>query len=163
MADTDHLAQLGLDKVVQIGFVVRDIDEAIARYAPLFGPFKKTPAEFAIQNASYKGAPSSPYELKVAFGHSGDLEIELIQWVAGDTPHRDFIQSGREGMHHVQFRVDDCDASAAKLNAAGYETVWYDCLRPDIAYAYMERPGDPLIVEFLEYPASGDATEPLPD
>jgi len=27
----------------------------------------------------------------------------------------------------------------------------------------MERPGDPLLVEFLEYPASGDATEPLPD
>jgi len=163
MVEPANLAALGLDKIVQIGFVVRDIDEAIERYNPLFGPFKKTPPEFAIQYASYKGAPRSPYELKVAFGHSGDLEIELIQWVAGDTPHRDFIDQGREGMHHVQFRVDDCDAWVAKLNAAGYETVWFDRLRPDIAYAYMERPGDPLIVEFLEYPATGDATEPLPD
>lgn len=157
------LSQFGLDKIVQIGFVVRDLDEAIARYNPLFGPFKKTPAEFAKQEASYKGEPRSPYELAVAFGRSGDLEIELIQWVSGDTPHRDFIQSGREGMHHVQFRVDDCDAWVERLNTAGYQTVWYDRLRPDIAYAYMERPGDPLIVEFLEYPASGDATEPLPD
>jgi catechol 2,3-dioxygenase-like lactoylglutathione lyase family enzyme len=151
--------ELGLPQIAQIGFAVRDLDAAIAFYEPLFGPFKRAPAEFACQEASYKGAPRSPYELKIAFGHSGDVEIELIQWVSGDTPHRDFIQNGREGMHHVQFRIDDCDAWVAKLNAAGYETVWYDRLTPDVAYAYLERPGDPLIVEFLEFPASGDATE----
>lgn len=155
--------ELGLPQIAQIGFVVRDLEQSIALYEPLFGPFKRAPAEFARQMASYKGQSRSPYELKIAFGHSGDVEIELIQWVEGDTPHRDFLASGREGMHHVQFRVDDCDAWVAKLNASGYQTVWYDRLRPDIAYAYMERPGDPLLVEFLEYPASGDATEPLPD
>ena len=33
----------------------------------------------------HKGQPHSPYELKMAFGHSGDVEIELIQWVSGDS------------------------------------------------------------------------------
>jgi methylmalonyl-CoA/ethylmalonyl-CoA epimerase len=155
--------ELGLPQIAQIGFAVRNLDQSIAFYEPLFGPVKKTPPEFATQWASYKGQPRSEYELAIAFGHSGDVEIELIQWVSGDTPHRDFLESGREGMHHVQFRVADCDEWVKKANDAGYETVWYDRLRPDIAYAYMERPGDPLLVEFLEYPLSGDATEPLPD
>jgi hypothetical protein len=162
MVETGHLAELGLGKVVQVGFVVRDLDEAIARYTPLFGPFKKTPPEYAVQGASYKGEARSQYELRIAFGYSGDLEIELIQWVAGDTPHRDFIQAGREGMHHVQFRIDNCDAWVEKLKGAGYERLWFDRLQPDVAYAYMERPGDPLIVELFEYPATGDPTEPLP-
>ena len=74
----------------------------------------------------------------------------LCRQIESPDPHRDFLESGREGMHHVQFRVDDCDGWVKKLNDAGYETVWYDRLRPDIAYAYMERPGDPLLVEFLE-------------
>ena len=67
------------------------------------------------------------------------------------------------GAGDVQFRVDDCDAWVKKLNAVGYETIWSDRLRPDIAYAYLERPGDPLLVEFLEYPLGGDAKEPLPE
>jgi catechol 2,3-dioxygenase-like lactoylglutathione lyase family enzyme len=150
---------LGLPQIAQIGFAVRDIDAAIAFYEPLFGPFKRTPDGYGRSQASYKGGPRSPYEIKVAFGHSGDVEIELIQWVSGETPHRDFLESGHEGMHHVQFRVDDCDAWVAKLEAAGYQNVWSDRLRPDVAYAYLERPGDPLIVEFLEFPATVDATD----
>ncbi len=35
-------------------------------------------------------------------------------------------------------------------------------MTPDIAYAYCERKGDPLIVELFEYPTSGDPTAPLP-
>ena len=154
------LEKLGLKDLCQIGFVVKDIDAAIAHYDPLFGPFKKT--EFGTNYAHYKDGPREPYELKIAFGHSGDLEIELIEWVSGDTPHRDFIQAGRDGMHHVQFRVQGFEGWREKLEAAGYETIWWDRMSPEIAYGYHQRAGDPLIVELLEYPETGDPTEPLP-
>lgn len=154
------LKNLGLPEPDQIGFVVRDIDEAVARYEPLFGPFKRT--DFGINYASYHGGPRSPYDMKFAFGRIGNLEIELIQWVSGDTPHRDFIQAGREGMHHIRFRVPKADPWVAKLKTIGYEPVWHDRLSDDIAYAYCERAGDPLILEIFEYPASGDGTDPLP-
>jgi hypothetical protein len=52
---------------------------------PLFGPFKRTPDEFAKLWPPYKDRLHSPYELKMAFGHSGDVEIELKQWVSGDS------------------------------------------------------------------------------
>lgn len=141
--------QLGLPRPDQIGFVVRDMDKAIALYDPLFGPLR--PVVFGDQVASYRGGPREEYELKYAFGQIGDLEIELIQWISGNTPHRDFIQQGREGMHHLRFRIDDLEQWQAKLHGVGFETVWTDRISPTIAYAYLEREGDPLVLELLEF------------
>jgi hypothetical protein len=52
---------------------------------PLFDPFKRAPDGFAQLWASYKGRPHGSSELKMAVGHSGDVEIELKQWVSGDS------------------------------------------------------------------------------
>lgn len=142
-------ASLGLPAADQIGFVVRDMDAAMAMYDPLFGPFKEV--DFGDQAASYHGGPRSEYALRYAFGRLGDLEIELIQWVSGDTPHRDFIEQGHEGMHHLRFRIDDIEYWQEKLGSVGFEAVWFDRISPDVAYAYLEREGDPLVLELLQF------------
>ena len=144
------LASLGLGQPDQIGIVVRDLDLAMARYAPLFGPFHT--AEFNDYKVSYRGAEPSAYRARFAFGRAGALEIELIEWIEGDTPHRDFLEQGHEGMHHLRYRVDDCDAWVARLQTLGYETVWANRASPSLAFAYCERPGDPLLIELLEAP-----------
>lgn len=149
-AQTQQLATtLGLPAPDQIGFVVKDLDKAIALYDPLFGPFHKV--DHGEQAASYRGGPRTDYALKFAFGRIGELEIELIEWVSGDTPHRDFLEQGHEGMHHIRFRVDHVDFWQDKLASVGFETVWFDRLSPEIAYAYLERKGDPLVLELLEF------------
>lgn len=51
-------ADLDLPAPDQIGFVVRDLDRAIAQYEPMFGPFAVT--DFGPQQASYRGAPPTP-------------------------------------------------------------------------------------------------------
>ncbi|MFT4054423.1 MAG: VOC family protein [Novosphingobium sp.] len=145
-----QLAALGLAAPDQIGFVVRDLDQAIARYTPIFGRFDKV--VFPENLASFHGAPPSQFDLRFAFGYVGGLEIELIEWVSGDTPHREFLERGRDGMHHLRFRTEDLDAQAAKLTAAGYDTVWHARISPEVAYGYYERSGDPLIVELLQMP-----------
>jgi methylmalonyl-CoA/ethylmalonyl-CoA epimerase len=150
MSTPTSLANLGLPPVYQVGFVVRDLEAALAKYEPLFGPF--TLQDIGVQPAVYRGRPCD-YVLKIAYGRSGNLEIELIEWVSGDCPHREFLEQGREGMHHLQFRVDDVDAWIPKVRAIGYEPIWYSRLSPEIAYAYLERADDPLIIEFLELPA----------
>jgi methylmalonyl-CoA/ethylmalonyl-CoA epimerase len=150
MTTPTSLENLGLPPVYQVGFVVRDLDTAVAKYEPLFGPF--TVQDFGTQSAVYRGRPCD-YVLKTAFGRSGGLEIELIQWISGDTPHREFVEQGREGMHHLQFRVDNVDAWIPKVQVIGYQPIWYSRLSPEIAYAYLERADDPLIIEFLELPA----------
>ena len=149
----DLAGKLNLPNPDQIGFVVRNLEQAIALYTPLFGPF--TTADFSGYKVSYRGAPPSEFDMKFAFGRIGDLEIELIEWVSGDTPHRDFIRNGHEGMHHLRFQVDHVETWIERLKAHGYEVVWYNRAAPDYAFAYCERAGDPLLIEVVEYP-SGD-------
>jgi catechol 2,3-dioxygenase-like lactoylglutathione lyase family enzyme len=149
LSPTGALQQLGLPRVAQLGYVVRDLDAAIRLYDPLFGPFRRM--DGSVQGVEYRGRLAD-CRLELAFGWSGELEIELIQWISGECPHREFIEKGREGMHHLQFRVDDCDAWIAKLAPLGYARIWYKRWSADTTFAYLERPGDPTLIEFLQMP-----------
>lgn len=140
------LQNLGLPPTDQIGFVVRDLDAAVALYEPMFGPFWRMDGSVAA--CEFRGRIAD-VGLQIAFGKSGELEIELIQWVSGESPHSEFIQRGREGMHHLRFRVADVDAWIAKVAPIGYRPIWYKRYSETITFAYLEREGDPLIIEFL--------------
>lgn len=143
--------QLDLPPIDQVGFVVRDLEAAMTLYAPLFGPF--TTMDGSVERALFRDVPGD-VSLKLAFGRSGNLEIELIEWVTGDSPHSEFILAGNEGMHHIRFRVADCDEVIARANRIGFSVCWYKCISEEIKFAYMEREGDPLIIEFLQMPVA---------
>jgi catechol 2,3-dioxygenase-like lactoylglutathione lyase family enzyme len=143
------LESLGLPPVDQVGFVVRSLEEAEQRYGTLFGPWSRM--DGSVEGATYRGRVCD-VKLELLFGHSGDLEIEFIEWRGGESPHSEFIQAGREGMHHLRYRVDDTDAWIEKLAAIGYRPIWYKKLSEDIVFAYLEREGDPLLIEFLQMP-----------
>ena len=109
---------------------------------------------FAVMDAFdmewvYRGKPEIS-SLKIAFAKSGDVEIELIEWVSGETPHKEFIDAGREGMHHLRFMVDNVEEKVAQAKACGYREIWYKRFGEGLAASYLEREGDPLILEFFE-------------
>jgi len=143
------LEDLGLPPIDQVGFVVRSVDEAERRYGALFGPF--TRMDGSVQAATYRGREADA-QLEILFGHSGELEMEFIEWRGGESPHREFIEQGREGMHHIRYRVEDADAWIEKVAAVGYRPIWYKQYSPEIVFAYLEREGDPLLIEFLQMP-----------
>jgi methylmalonyl-CoA/ethylmalonyl-CoA epimerase len=111
------LEGLGLPPIDQVGFVVRSIEETKDRYAALFGPF--TEMDGSVEAATYRGREADA-DLAILFGHSGELEIEFIEWRGGESPHREFIEAGREGMHHLRYRVEDADGWIEKLKPLGY-------------------------------------------
>lgn len=142
---------LNLPPIDQVGFVVKDLEAAIAVYEPMFGPFhifEPGPSEWY-----YRGEQDTS-EIRLAFGRSGDIEIELIQWVSGRTPHKEFLDAGREGMQHLRFIVEHLEDTIAQAEALGYQSIWYKRFAPDLAAAYLERDGDPLVIEFFERPES---------
>ncbi len=145
----DLRAALDLPPIDQVGFVVRDLDQAIAAYAPLFGPFERMAP--GPMDWDYRGR-NEVSELELAFGRSGDLEIELIQWISGGTPHKEFVDAGREGMHHLRFIVDNVEQCIDAAAAFGYVSIWYKRFSPEQAAAYLERAGDPLLIEFYQRP-----------
>ena len=98
---------------------------------------------------NYRGREEKS-EIKLAFGNSGDVEIELIEWVSGWTPHREFREAGREGMHHLRFIVETLEDKVAEAETLGYENIWSKRFGKGLAVSYLEREGDPLVIEFFE-------------
>lgn len=143
----DLKSALNLPPIDQVGFVVGDLNEAIARYTPLFGEF--TVMDAPDMEWDYRGQQETS-SLKLAFARSGEVEIELIQWLSGKTPHKEFLDQGREGLHHVRFPVIDLEQRVQEAAKLDYHAIWYKRFSDTVAAAYLEREGDPLIVEFFE-------------
>jgi hypothetical protein len=139
--------ELDLPQMDQVGFVVRDLEAALALYGPMFGPFSTL--DPGPMSYDYRGEEEE-CDMRLAFGKSGDVEIELIEWVAGGCPHKEFIDAGREGMHHLRFRIDDLDGKVAEAEAIGYRAIWGKRYGEGLAVAYLERDGDPLLLELFE-------------
>lgn len=144
---------LGLPPFDQICLVVPNLDAALRQYEPLFGPF------VVLRNGPfdsyYRGRPVS-VDLAVAFGRSGGIEIELVEPLAGSTPHRDFLDAGRSGLQHVRHCVDDIDAWEARMAPLGYAPVWWGSYPatngyPATRWSYLERYGDPVMIELMRF------------
>lgn len=143
----DIQTQLDLPEVDQVGFVVRNLEQALALYEPLFGPFSTM--DPGPMTYDYRGEQEE-CTMRLAFGKSGDVEIELIEWVSGGCPHKEFLDAGREGMHHLRFIVENLDTDVTAAQALGYEAIWGKRYGEGLAVAYLERPGDPLVIELFE-------------
>jgi methylmalonyl-CoA/ethylmalonyl-CoA epimerase len=143
----DIRRRLDLPDLDQVGFVVRNMEQALALYEPLFGPFSTM--EPGPMTYNYRGTQEE-CRIRLAFGRSGDVEIELIEWLSGGCPHKEFLDAGREGMHHLRFIVDDLATQVAAARAVGYEEIWGKRFGEGLAVAYLERMGDPLLIEFFE-------------
>ena len=151
------IGQLGLPQVAQLGFVVPDMQAALPLYEPLFGPFRLV--DFHNRACDYRGR-TQDVELRVAYGMSGDTEVELIQPLGGDGPHHEFVRRGGNGMHHLQFRFASVEPWIAKAEQHGYQRILYK-RSGEFAVVYMESPAMPLILEFVE-PLARSSRDNLP-
>ena len=109
--------------VRQVGYVVRDLEKAMAHWSAKLGVgpwFYKE--DVGTVEFRYYGKPSTPPKLSIALANSGDLQIELIQQ-NDDQPslYRDSLERGGEGAQHIAYWTPDrFDEYAAHLLEAGY-------------------------------------------
>lgn len=110
--------------IMQLGYVVDDLDRAIEHWATKMGvgPF------FVSRHAKYSeftylGSSAAP-DLSLAFAYSGDTNIELIQQ-HDDTPSAffDFRRAHGEGLQHVGVISDDIVADTRLLEGRGSKPV----------------------------------------
>ncbi len=145
----------------QIGYVVPDLDAAIAPWLELgTGPWL-TIRDMPQHGCRYRGEPCDP-TISVAFSSSGPLQIELIQ-PHGDTPsiYREFLDAGHTGFHQLAWWTTDFDALLDRAEAAGWATVFSGDAGGVTRFAYFEpAPSVATIVEVMEL---NDATQGLAD
>jgi methylmalonyl-CoA/ethylmalonyl-CoA epimerase len=96
-----------ITSIHHIGIAVRDLDEAIALYTDALG----------IELTERRLVPAEGVE--VAFLPIGEGEIELVRPLEPDNAIARFLDRRGEGLHHICLVVDDIDALASRLKAAG--------------------------------------------
>lgn len=109
------------DGVAQVGFVVKDLDAAVESWVRLFGvgPWHfYTYEKPLVKKMSYHGKPVE-YRMRLALANIGQLRIELIEPLEGDTVYADFVREHGYGMHHFGVLTDDMEGALAKARAAG--------------------------------------------
>jgi catechol 2,3-dioxygenase-like lactoylglutathione lyase family enzyme len=105
----------------QIGIIVRDVDEAIARHEAVFGPQEWIRVENGPDNLHdlhYMGEPAD-YSMRLALTGS-DPQLELLQPLEGPSILAEWLERHGEGLHHVAVLVESLDDTIAAMAESGY-------------------------------------------
>ena len=124
-------------KLAHISFVVKDLDKVIAYWASTFGvgPWRIVELE-GSPTAQKQGNPIGPHKCKVAFAELGQVPVELIEPMEGETVWKDFLDAKGEGIHHISFgQVDHYTEELATWKSHGIPILQED---EELGYAYMD-------------------------
>lgn len=147
--------------VIQVCWVVDDIEAAEAFHSEHFGVggWTRMPdVRFGPEEATYRGAPAD-FTAHVSLAYAGDLQLELIQPVTGESIYTEFLDrsgpvgsASRGGLHHLCFETDDLARAVERAEVAGLEIVQRGVMGGGLmAFAYVDgaRWGAPY-VEIVE-------------
>lgn len=109
----------------QIAYVVEDLDAAMHHWIETMGvgPFFTFPMPLTFDWLKVNEQLTEKTDVLsgVALAQHGALQIELLSPGPDPSPYRDFLDAGREGMHHVGIYAKDYDAEMAKVRERGVE------------------------------------------
>ncbi|MEM2866324.1 MAG: VOC family protein [Candidatus Hadarchaeales archaeon] len=115
-------------RVDQVGVVVRDLDRAREACTRFFGEESLPPIEFETGGA----------RLRLAFFQAGEVQLELIQVVEGETIHSKFLREKGEGLHHLGYFVEDLERSLSMLEKEGVKVLWRGEVPGAAKFAYLD-------------------------
>jgi hypothetical protein len=137
---------------VQIAWVARDLDATEAALSGLLGVKKwvRLPGvHFGPDSCTYRGRPAD-FVADIALSYAGEMQLELIAPVTGESIYTDFLDRCGPGLHHICVEVDDVEAALAQRAA---EVVQRGVMPGGMEFAYVsaEQAGVPYI-EFARIP-----------
>ncbi len=141
----------------QVGIVVRDLEAALERYWRILGigPWHIKTNSAPPLRCVYRGRPSS-YRARVAIASVGGLCLELIQYLQGDSIHRDFLNSRGEGIEHLGIYVANLSQCLATMKGNGIDVLQSaegSGVGGDGAYAYLDTEATlGFVIELIQPP-----------
>lgn len=124
--------------VMQMAWVVNDLDESVARFSRTLGvgPFMIS-RHIQLGGVRYRGK-SAQLNFSTAISQAGAVQIELVaQHDDQPSVYRDIYAPGREGFHHVAVIVPDVAAEVARYRSLGFEAV-FEGLFGTASFAYVD-------------------------
>ena len=145
-------AQFGLGPIDQLSFAVPSVDDALPRYQSMFGG-EFTAMDVPGMDVVVRGRPET-VSLRLGFGSTAGLEVELVEVVSGGWPTVPWIAEHGEGLHHVRYPVDDFAGTSDEMQAAGCTLVMEGHSGP-VSFGYLEVPAlNGMVIELIQMPAA---------
>ncbi len=131
-----------LRQPVQIGIVVRDLEQVTGLLTSLFGigPFRFIEWPNRADSKYYFRGQKEHIKIRQAFVQVGPLELELIQPLEGErNAYYQFLQEKGGGIHHILFEVEDMDLAVRNLAAKHVEVLQAGTgIRPGTRWALLD-------------------------
>ncbi|MCW5711845.1 VOC family protein [Shinella yambaruensis] len=111
-----------------VGFTVPDLDQAVAFFTGLFGAVECLSTGLIDVDDEYMrrrlGVTCNARieDIKVLRVGNG-ANLELFKYSGDAEPDAPLKRNSQPGGYHLAFQVDDCNAAAARLRAAGVEVL----------------------------------------
>ncbi len=108
--------------LTQVGVVVKDVEKAVARLGELgIGPFENM--TLPPEREEYFREKRMYADFDIRGTRMGNVQLELIQPLEGDSPHKEFLETKGEGIQHVMYQVDNLEDTVKKLTDKGVEVL----------------------------------------
>ena len=124
--------------VMQTGYVVPDLDAALARWTGVMGVGPFFVADVSFAGATWRGGPVDAVARVALAVHRG-MQVALIQQVSGGrSVFTDFLDRRGGGLHHVCALTDDLDRDLAAWAARGVGVLQGGRTAAGVGYAYLD-------------------------
>ena len=134
-------------KLSHIAVVVRDMDTTVKRLESLgIGPFEVATLPPGADGMFFHDKPldAELIELKTKIG---GIKLELFEPGEGESPHKEYLDSKGEGIHHIGFDVDDIDEVVAKFTEQGASIIFTGKMQGRLGAAYLDLGVGNIIME----------------
>jgi catechol 2,3-dioxygenase-like lactoylglutathione lyase family enzyme len=118
-------AKIKCQGINQIAIVVEDLEQVAENYWNILGigPWAIYAWEYPpVYDRTYHGRTVWARE-KIALAQVGKVQLELVQPVEGPSIYADWLNERGEGLHHMNFLVDDVDQAVSVLTDQGFESL----------------------------------------
>ena len=135
----ENKIDLGNLKTDQLGYVFRDIEKQARIMENTFNIPKFTFMPELKTHITYRGKETD-VTYKMAFSRNFNLQIELIQLLEGEWIYKEFLEQGKEGLHHIAIFVDgfgSLESYIDQFKNAGYDIIQAGAIGKQ-AYAYFD-------------------------
>lgn len=140
--------------IAQLGFVYRDVRKQAKWSEQFFGISNFNILGPVELDTIYRGKDTK-YTVIGAFGKLfNNVEVELIQFVDGESIHKEFLNQGREGLHHIRYDLEslqDFKTVLEEFNDKGINVLQYGKIVSS-EYAYLDT--EDLLGIILEFSAA---------
>ena len=142
-------AESSFTRVIQVGLVVRDVEKTVERLTSLgIGPFNEM--VLSPEREEWFRDKRMYADFKIYGAMIGDIQLELIQPLSGDSPHKEFLESKGEGIQHIACAVEDVEKEVGKLTGQGASVLLRAKFPGGRGVAYMDLDAGGLIIELIQ-------------